>query len=351
MVALKGRAIKGFLAKRETEIGAVLIYGPDLGLVRDRADMLARTIVDDFKDPFNYIELTDANLKEEPGRLADEAAALSFAGGERVIRIRTSGEGAAKAAGNLVDGLDGGYLKANGFVIVEAGALTPRSGLRKLFEKAKNAAALPCYADAPADVRQLAQDMAREEDLRIDDDALDLLTTILGDDRGVSRAEIEKLILYKGPKSLREGRGTIALEDIRANLADGLGDAMDDATSACADGAPKRLARALYKAGAAGASPIGLLRALQRQFARLETAAQHMESGDSAASAMKKLRPPVFFAEQRAFESRLYKWRGAKIEKALRMLVDAELEAKKTGAPQQEIVERTALRLSVMAGR
>ena len=66
---------------------------------------------------------------------------------------------------------------------------------------------------------------------------------------------------------------------------------------------------------------------------------------------MKKLRPPVFFAEERAFENRLYKWRGAKLDKAIRMLVDAELDAKSTGAPQREIVERAALRLAVMAGR
>jgi DNA polymerase-3 subunit delta len=67
---------------------------------------------------------------------------------------------------------------------------------------------------------------------------------------------------------------------------------------------------------------------------------------------MKKLRPPVFFAEQRSFENRLYKWRGgAKLDNALRLLIDAELDAKTTGAPQREIVERAALRIAVMARR
>lgn len=352
MVALKGRAIKEFLASRALDIDAVLIYGPDGGLVRERADALARMLVNDFKDPFNYIELTDADLKEEPGRLSDEAAALSFAGGERVVRLRTSGEAAAKPAGNFLRALDAGHVKPNGLVIIEAGELGPRSGLRKAFEKAKRAAALPCYADAPADVRAMAQDAASAEELRFDEDALDLAVAVLGEDRGVSRAEIDKLILYKGPKDLRTGPGTITLEDVRASLVDGLGDAMDDAAAACADGAPARLSAALHKAGAAGASPIGLLRALQRQFARLQTAQSFVDSGDSAASAMKKLKPPVFFAEQRAFEQRLYKWRdGARLAQALRMLIGAEMEAKSSGAPQREIVERAALRLSLMARR
>ncbi|NOX94953.1 MAG: DNA polymerase III subunit delta, partial [Alphaproteobacteria bacterium] len=140
-------------------------------------------------------------------------------------------------------------------------------------------------------------------------------------------------------------------EDIRASLVDGLGDVIDDTTAAAADGARAPLSKALYKAASAGASPIALLRALQRQFTRLKVAQDFVTAGDSPASAMKKLRPPVFFAEQRAFENRLYKWRGAKLDNALRMLIDTELVAKTTGAPQRELVERAALRLAVMAGR
>lgn len=351
MVALKGRAIKDFVAKRDPKFFAVLIYGPDAGLIRERANKLAKSVIEDFTDPFNYIELSDTELKEDPARLIDEAAAFSFAGGERIVRLRTHGEAAAKQSARFLDALDGGHVKPNALVILEAGELSPRSGLRKAFEKAKLAVALPCYSDAPADVRTLAQDMARAEELRFDSDALDLVVSVLGEDHGVSKAELEKLILYKGPREVRDGPGAISLEDVRASLVDGLGDAMDDTSSACADGAPAHLSKALYKAETAGASPVGILRALQRSFARLQIAQTHMEAGDSAAAAMKKLRPPVFFAEQRAFENRLYKWRGPKLDKAIRMLIDAELEAKSSGAPQREIVERAALRLALMAGR
>lgn len=348
MTALKGKAIKAFLVSRDTSVDAVLVYGPDSGLVRERAEFLARRITPDFKDPFNYIELTDADLKEEPGRLGDELSALSFSGGERVVRIRTAGDGATKAATTLLERLDGGHVSPNGMVIIEAGDLTPRSGLRKAFEKAKRGAALPCYADAPADVRALAQDAARAEKLTFEDEALDLLVSVLGEDHGVSRAEINKLILFKGPEALRDGPGTITVDDIRASLVDGLGDTLDEATSACADGSAARLSKALHKANAAGASPIGILRALHRQFTRLHSAAAHIDAGDSPAAAMKKLRPPVFFAEQRAFESRLYKWRGRKLDLALRMLIETEMDAKSSGAPQRELVERTALRLAMM---
>lgn len=351
MVALKGQAIKKFLSVPDPSYGAVLIYGPDEGLVRERADNLARRIVADFKDPFNYIELSEADLKADPARLADEAAALSFAGGERVVRLRASGEASAKRVAQFLDALDKDALKSNALVIIEAGALTPRSGLRKAFEGAKKAAALACYAAGPADIRAMAEAAAAAEDLRFDGEALDFLVAILGEDQGVSRAEIDKLILFKGPKLLRAERATITLDDVRGCLADRLGDAMDDAAAAAAGGAPKRLATALYRAAAAGASPVGQLRALQRAFARLKAAREHMDAGESAAGAMKKLRPPVFFAEQRRFEAQLSNWRSAKLDAALRMLIDAELDAKTSGAPQRAIVERAALRLCLMAGR
>lgn len=351
MTALKGKAIDAFVAKRDPKTPAILVYGPDLGLVRERADAIARQVCPDFKDPFNYIELTDADLKSDPARLADEAAALSMMGGERVVRIRTAGEGASAAAKLVVEGLEGGHLKPTGVVLIEAGDLGKSSGLRKLFEGSKKVAALPCYADAPTDVRSIAIEAARAEDLRFDSEALDLLIALLGEDRGVSRSEIDKLILYKGPKAVRDGPAAITLDDVRATLVDTISDAAGEAASAAADGASARLALALHRSATAGSSPIGMVRTLQREFIRLRTARALMADGASAETAMGKLRPPVFFMEKRAFEARLGRWSLAKLDVALDILLDAELGAKSTGLPDEEIVERAALRIASMAGR
>jgi len=351
MTALKGKAIETFLGRRDAGVGAVLVYGPDLGLVRERADKIAALVTPDFKDPFNYLELQDADLKGEPSRLADELCALSLMGGERVVRIRTSGEGAAAAAKIAIDGLDKGHLKANGVLIVEAGDLATSSGLRKAFEKSTTCLALPCYADTAADIRQLAVEAARAEDLKIDDDALALLVSFLGEDRGLSRAEIAKLILYKGPKAVRSGPGSITVEDVRASLVDTISDAADEAAGAAADGATARLATALHRLAGAGSSPIGTLRLAQREMTRLRTAQAMVAEGASAETAMGRLRPPVFFMEKRAFEQRLRRWSLPKIDAALEALLDAELGAKSTGLPDQEIAERALFKIAMMAGR
>lgn len=351
MTALKGKAIDAFLARRDTAAAAVLVYGPDLGLVRERADKIAALAGADPRDPFNYLELQDADLKGVPSRLADELCALSLMGGERVIRIRTNGEGAAEAAKIAVEGLDKGFLKPNGVLIVEGGDLAKSSGLRKAFEASKTAIALPCYADAPADIRAIAVEAARAEDLRFDDDALSLLVSFLGEDRGLSRAEIDKLILYKGPKAVRTGPATITLDDVRASLVDTIADAAGEAASAAADGSAPRLALALHRLAGAGSSPIGTLRLAQREMTRLRTAQAMVAEGASPETAMGRLRPPVFFMEKRAFEARLRRWPLARIDAALEALLDAELGAKSTGLPDQEIAERALLKIALMAGR
>ncbi len=349
MTALKGRAIDDFLKRGPKGAPAVLVYGPDQGLVRERADALARALVPDFKDPFNYIELSDADLKGEPARLADEAVSLSFSGGERVVRYAASGEAAPPAVQTLIAGLDGGSLKPCAVVIVEAGDLSRRSSLRLLFEKSKAATALPCYADGAAELRTLAADAARAEALTFDEDALDLLVSLLGEDRGVSRSEIGKLLLFKGAKTERSEDGTITADDVRALLADGAGEELDEAAAAAAGGDAKAAARALWKSAAAGASPISLIRALFRQMTRLGEAHSLISGGAGIAEAMERLRPPVFFAEKRAFEARLKKWSRERIDAAFDLLIEAEFDAKTTGAPQREIAERAALRIARLA--
>ncbi|MEM6650433.1 MAG: DNA polymerase III subunit delta, partial [Pseudomonadota bacterium] len=76
MTALKPRDIPEFLRAKPKGVFVVLLYGPDQGLVRERAKTLGHMVVEDLNDPFNAIELTDTDLSDT-GRLTDEAMALS----------------------------------------------------------------------------------------------------------------------------------------------------------------------------------------------------------------------------------------------------------------------------------
>ena len=137
---IETRASAKFLRAPDRGCRAILLFGPDGGLVRERGASLARLVADDLADPFRVSELTGEMIEGDPARLADEAAALSLSGGRRVVRVRPAGNEAAEAFA--------GFLKhpvGDALVVVEAGELDGRSALRKLFETATNAAAVACY--------------------------------------------------------------------------------------------------------------------------------------------------------------------------------------------------------------
>ncbi len=73
-----------------------LVYGPDTGLVQERAEKLLRTVTPDLTDPFNTVDLNEATLQADPARLADEAAAMSMMGGRRSVRVRGAGNDLAE---------------------------------------------------------------------------------------------------------------------------------------------------------------------------------------------------------------------------------------------------------------
>ena len=99
---LAAARVAAFLRRPDPEIRAVLFYGPDAGLVRERADAVARTVCPDLRDPFRVAELTGAALAADPARLADEAAQISLMGGSRVVRVREAGDALAPLFGRFL---------------------------------------------------------------------------------------------------------------------------------------------------------------------------------------------------------------------------------------------------------
>jgi DNA polymerase-3 subunit delta len=91
-VKLAAGQVDGFLRRPDPQIRAVLLFGPDAGLVRERADTVARAVCPDLRDPFRVAELTAATLAADPARLADEAAQISLMAGRRVVRLRDASD-------------------------------------------------------------------------------------------------------------------------------------------------------------------------------------------------------------------------------------------------------------------
>ena len=333
---LAASRISAFLQRPDPDIRAVLVYGPDEGLVRERAGVLARTVCPDLKDPFRIAELTAATLATDPARLADEAAQLSLTGGRRVVRVLGATDSLAKPFADFLKSSPG-----EAFVVVEAGEMPARSSLRRVFEEARHAAAVGCYPDTPRELAALIRETLAADRITASRDAGQFLVEHLGGDRQLTRSELEKLVLYAGKG------GTVELEDARLSISDTAALELDDAVMAAAEGDAARVERVLGRVLQEGESPVTIIRALLRHLQRLHTLAARAAAGLD--EVLRIARPPIFFKQEDTFRRQLTLWSEARLRPQLDRLAKAELDMKTTGLPAETICREAMLAIAQAA--
>jgi DNA polymerase-3 subunit delta len=336
MVALKGPDIDRFVARPDPARPVVLVFGPDTGLVRERAAALIKASVDDINDPFSLARLDGDEIAGEPGRLVDEATTVPLFGGRRAVWVKAGSRNIAPAVEALL-----AAASPDCRVVIEAGDLKRNAPLRALCEKAKNAAALICYADAVKDLGRLIDEEMRAAGLTIAPDARAALVPLLGGDRLASRSEIQKLALYARDK------GTIELDDVLAVTADASALALDALVDAAFAGNTAELESQFGKAQVAGTSPGSIVSAAQRQVAMLHRARLAMEDGRTLEEAVGW----VHFSREAAVKAALRMWTAARLERVMTQLADAALETRKQPAMADAIAQRALLAVAVAARR
>jgi DNA polymerase-3 subunit delta len=230
-------------------------------------------------------------------------------------------------------------------VIIEAGDLRRNAPLRVLCEKAKTAAAVPCYADNDAALGRLIDEEMRAANLAIAPDARSALQASLGGDRIASRNEIRKLALYAA------GAGRVELADVLAVVSDASGLALDGVIDAAFAGRTADMDGEFAKARAGGSSPAAILSAAIRQVASLHRMRLAIDAGDGADTAMARAAPPVHFTRKALVGDALRHWSAGRLVRAMQQLAEASLDARRHGGLADAIARRALLALAVNARR
>lgn len=312
--------IEQFIKSPDSNVQFALIYGPDLGLVSERAKNLAENIVEDVNDPFNVVEINGDQLKENPVQLAEEFAAISMMGGRRLIKIRDAGTTVSADVKEIIKTAIG-----DSFVILSAGDLTPKSSLRAFFEKEKNTAAIPCYKDDDRTLQTVIADKLRSYNMSSEPDVVRYLVYHLKGNRMVIMQELEKLVVYMGDNN------HITLEDVENCVAEASESTLDMLINAIADGSSAAFDHLLHKMLSEGIYPIQIIRSLLQYFTKLYYVRSIIAQGQDAGSAIAKLRPPMFFKQVPIFKRHLNIWSEVKLKKILSLLRKIEIECKTTG--------------------
>ncbi len=340
MVALRGKEIDAFLDRPDPSRPIILLYGPDAGLVRERADALMASAVDDPNDPFSLVRMDGDELAAEPSRLVDEAMTVPLFGGRRAIRIRAGSRSFASGIDTLAE-----MQPKDCRIVIEAGELRPDAPLRKACEKAKTAVAIACYADTERDLAKLIDDELRLSNLKIAPDARAALTSLLGGDRQASRNEIRKVALYA------HGQREVTLDDVVAIVTDASGLALDPIVDNAFAGRAADVETAFAKAMAAGTYPGLIIMSAQRHAALLHKARLSIEEGRSELEALDSGFPRLHFSRKTLVETALRNTSSERMARVMAQLADAAFDMRKQSSLAEVIAQRALLAIAVNARR
>jgi DNA polymerase III subunit delta len=343
MAQKKAHEVDSFLKRLDRSYPIVLIYGPDKGLVSERADLFIAMTGLAKDDPFAVIRLDAEIIQAEPGRLTDEANTISMFGGERLIWVRNAAgqKGVADAVSFLAKDPPAGT-----FILIEAGDLKKGAGLRGIIEQSASAMALPCYSDDGRGIDSTIDDVLTKNKLQITLDARNLLKESLGGDRLATRAELEKICLYV------HGRERITADDVRDIAGDVSATSYETVVDAMITGSLTDFTTAFDRVINTGNSSFLILSSAIRQFQALQTLRYGMETENrNAAAAVASARPPVFFARKKLMETALQRWSSATCAKAIERLQKTVLESRRNAALSIPIIRQTMIALVAEAAR
>ncbi|MEL6921879.1 MAG: DNA polymerase III subunit delta [Pseudomonadota bacterium] len=338
MVAIKAQEADALFAGRTPrKSNACLIYGPDRGLVAERARAFLKASGVALDDPFSYIALQGQDLVgENAGRLMDEVSTIAMFGGGRAVHVSDP----PKDAG-FVDAVKAALaaLDDQTYLLIETGDLKKSAALRTVFEKSKSALAVPCYADDTRSLQGLINQMIQDAGKTVALDARELLVANLGGDRGTSRREIEKLLLYCAEHDRVEAQ----------HVTDVIGDtstiAIDQIIDGLLVGELNQCETGLSRLEASGMSPAVLINGLSRQFQQLDAMRAAMSAQrTSARSVVENARPPIFFRRKPVVTKALDIWSGDMIRSALTRLRETTVSSRTAGA-----LETAHIRMLVLA--
>jgi len=324
----------------DPDIRFYLLYGPDEAGSRALADRLAAAMGADAE----RIDLTSGQLKSDPARLADEAAAISLFGDKRWIRLEPATDDAVEAVQALLEAPAAGNP-----VAAIGGALRKDSKLVKLIAASNAALSHQSWVPEGRNAAALVVEVGRELGLQIRNDVANRIAGACNADRALISRELEKMALYLDAASDRP-------KPLENDALDALGAAMEEGdlsrlSNAVFSGQPGEADAELARLANEGIEDIPVLRALARRALQLAQLRAQMAEGESIDRVMETAGKAIFWKEKPVIQGQLQRWTPDGLATAITRLAEAERQVKAPGYVGGALVEEEVLAISRFAAR
>lgn len=312
--------IEQFIVNVPKNIKAILLYGPDHGLIKHRVSILEKTR--SLAARFSYDQ-----IKSNPSLMLDSLNSLSLfsenLAQEKILSIECSGS-------TIVEGVSSIIKATNyqGLIVFCAEELGPDSSLRRFFESNSNSAAVPCYVDDQASLIRVISQVFSKKQITCESGLINLLLNYIAiGDRDLVLNEIEKILLFLGDKK------HIVASDLKEFL-DLQGEVSFD--KLCYQISLKQMTGTenIYnKLEHEGHNLVSIVRMVMRHFNRLYQVKHLIGQGKTEQQALDSLTPPLFFKQVNNFSHSLKLWTEVQLVDFLKRLNQVELAAKQTSIP------------------
>ncbi len=338
---LTGTAATAYFRKPDPTHTGLLIFGADpMRVATKRQEAIAALVGPQGEEEMRLTRINAADLRKDPALLDDAIKAQGFFPGHRVAFVEDAADGLSK----ILDTALSDWQPGDAQVVVTAGQLTAKSALRKVFEGHRNAVAIGVYDDPPS-MADIEQALAQAGIAPPETDVMNMLLELAGSlEPGDFRQTVEKVSLYK-----RGDDTPLSVADVMANAPQSAEVDIDDVLDVVTFGQADQLGPVLRNLYAQGVTPVTLCIGATRHFRRLHTVAS--DPGGPGAG-IGRLRPPVFGPRRDKITSQASRWGRDRLERALTALTDVDLQLRSANtAPQGALMERTLIRLAMMARR
>ncbi|MEO0031029.1 MAG: hypothetical protein RIS94_787 [Pseudomonadota bacterium] len=306
------KTFAGMVPRAVREARVFYFCGPDEAGASDAADKISAEFPGAEK-----VELSGADLRRDPVRLADEARSVSLFGDKRVIHVRTSGDEAHDAVETLVSSDVEGWP-----VLIVATSATDKSRIAKLLADRPDALVTMFHPPDLRSVTEAVRQMGDAVGVRLTGDLGERIARSAALDTRMARSEIEKLALYldASPQAPRTAEAA-ALDAVGTTNED---DSFMPLVNAVLGGDTRRLGSELARMVEMELNPVGLLLAFERRAAQLGQLAGRMgPRGDVNGFLEGEMQARrVFFRDKADLAQQLRRWRGRKLARLIERLFE-----------------------------
>ena len=336
----KQQDIQSIIKSKETSFKALLLYGPNSFVIENLYKELSKSLIDEEKEIFGSREFEAKEITGDAGEFHNETQSLALGSEKKYLKINMTG---SEAGGAILE-----FLKTEQndvTLIIKAGTLSPRSSLRRAVESSDSSIIVPFYEDDARGLITFMQDKARENKFSITKESCNEIISLSGFDRGRINNSIESLMLYLESSVSRE----IGIEEVRLVLFDTNQSQINEICKNVCLGRTEESQKILSRLILQGVTAPQLVSAFLVHFQKIHMTGLKILSGVSINDAIKEIKPPIFYKEIKSYQNQVENWNIKKTERALDILVEADLKTKEFSELGSSIIGDIVLRLSNVA--